>query len=107
MNVYKNYLYTVLAGVFILLSMTAQANEQLAMESACVACHAANYKRVGPSYHDIAARYEGADEKIVEQIVARVKGGSRYMWGTLSMPAMPLVTNEDAHSLVRWILSQQ
>ena len=45
-------------GVAALVSLPAQAQEELAKKHNCLACHAADKKVVGPSYKDVAAKVD-------------------------------------------------
>ena len=87
-------------------SQAAMANEALAKSKNCLACHAVATKLVGPAYKDVAAKYAGqkdAEAKLVQKVL---KGGSGS-WGAMAMPANPQVTEAEAHTLVKWVLSQK
>jgi cytochrome c len=61
---------------------------------------------VGPSYKEVAAKYAGqkdAEDKLVQKVI---KGGSG-VWGPVPMPANTQVSEAEAHTLVKWILSQK
>jgi cytochrome c len=87
-----------------LVSNAAFANAELAKEKNCLACHAIDTKLVGPGYKEVAAKYKGdktAEGKLVQKIL---KGGSGT-WGPIPMPANPQVSDAEAHTLTKWILS--
>lgn len=95
-----------LAGAALLsvLSLPAQANQQLAQSKACLACHNVDKKVVGPAFKDIAKKYagkKGADAMLVTKVT---KGGGG-VWGTMPMPANPQVSEAEAKQLVKWILT--
>jgi cytochrome c len=78
----------------------------LAKSKNCLACHSVQNKIVGPAYKDVAAKYAGqkdAENKLVQKVM---KGGSG-VWGTVPMPANTQVTEAEAHTLVKWVLSQK
>jgi cytochrome c len=82
------------------------AQADLAKAKNCMACHAIGSKLVGPAFKDVAAKYAGqkdAEDKLVQKVM---KGGSG-VWGAVPMPANPQVTEAEARSLVRWVLSQK
>jgi len=83
----------------------AQASEELAKKSNCLACHAVDKKLVGPSYKDVAAKYKGvagSEAKLIE----KVKKGGGGVWGAMPMPPVnPQVKDEDIKTLVKWILA--
>ncbi len=89
-----------------LASNAAFANADLAKAKNCMACHAVDKKVMGPAYKDVAAKYSGqkdAEDKLVQKVI---KGGSG-VWGTMPMPANTQVSEAEAHTLVKWILSQK
>lgn len=76
----------------------------LAKSKNCLACHAVGNKVVGPAYKDVAAKYAGqkdAEAKLVQKVL---KGGAG-VWGPVPMPANTQVSEAEAHTLVKWILS--
>jgi cytochrome c len=75
----------------------------LARESNCLACHAAASRMVGPSFREVADRYRG-DAKAEVTLATRIKSGAQGVWGAIPMPPHPGLSDEDARSLVRWIL---
>lgn len=98
-----------LAGIWIVcacVSQAALANADLAKAKNCMACHAISSKLVGPAYKDVAAKYAGqkdAEDKLTLKVM---KGGSG-VWGAVPMPANPQVTEAEARTLVKWVLSQK
>jgi cytochrome c len=89
-----------------LASTGAFAQADLAKAKNCMACHAVASKLVGPAYKDVAARY--ADQKGAEDnLVQKVLKGSVGAWGPMPMPANAQVSEAEAHTLVRWVLSQK
>ena len=97
-----------IAALSALVSTSAFAQDPAALAKAknCMACHAINTKLVGPAYKDVAAKYagqKGAEDKLVAKVM---KGGSG-VWGPVPMPANPQVSEAEAHTLVKWVLSQK
>lgn len=92
------------ATLSALLSNVAVANADLAKSKNCMACHAVGNKVVGPAYKEVAAKYAGqadAEAKLVQKVL---KGGSGT-WGAVPMPANNQVSEAEAHTLVKWVLS--
>jgi cytochrome c len=81
----------------------ALAQEALAQQSGCLACHAVDKKIVGPAYKDVASKYRG-DKDAEKKLVDKVMKGSQGVWGNVPMPPNP-VSEADAHTLVKWVLS--
>jgi cytochrome c len=87
-----------------LTSGSALANADLARAKNCMACHSVGNKVVGPAFKDVAKKYAGqsdAEDKLVQKVM---KGGSG-VWGPVPMPANAQVSEEEAHILVKWVLS--
>lgn len=85
-------------------SQLAQANADLAKAKNCMSCHAVGSKLIGPSYKDVAAKYAGdagAENRLVQKVM---KGGSG-VWGPVPMPANTQVSEAEARTLVKWVLS--
>lgn len=88
--------------MFVLASPSL-ASPALAQAKNCMACHALEKKLVGPSYRDVATKYEGqqgAADRLAEKII---KGGAG-VWGAVPMPANPQVSAAEAQQLARWVL---
>ncbi len=87
-------------------SQAALANADLAKAKNCMACHAVATKLVGPAFKDVAAKYAGqkdAEAKLAQKVM---KGGSG-VWGAVPMPANPQVSEAEAKTLVKWVLTQK
>lgn len=95
----------VLAVAAAAASPLAFANQKLATDKNCMACHAVDKKLLGPSYKDVAAKYGGQKDALAKLATKVIKGGGG-VWGGF-MPANPQVTPEEANILVTWILSQK
>ena len=89
-----------------LVSTSAMANADLAKAKNCMACHAVANKLVGPAYKDVAAKYAGQKDA-EDKLVAKVLKGGSGAWGAVPMPANPQVSEAEAHTLVKWVLSQK
>ena len=81
------------------------ADEALAKAKNCMSCHAVDKKLVGPSYKDVAAKYNG-DAGAAEALAAKVKAGGKGVWGQIPMPPNN-VTPEEAKKLATWVLTQK
>lgn len=84
----------------------AFANQQLAQQKNCMACHAIDKKVVGPSYKDVAAKYAGQKDA-VDKLTQKVLKGGSGTWGAVPMPANPQVSEAEAKTLVQWVLQQK
>jgi len=93
-------------AVSALTSQMAMANPDLAKAKNCMACHAVSTKLVGPAFKDVAAKYAGQKDA-ESKLVAKVMKGGSGTWGAIPMPANPQVSEAEAHTLVKWVLSQK
>lgn len=88
----------------LLMSASAFASPELAEKKGCLACHAVDAKRIGPSYKEVAVKYAD-DKKAVALLVTKVRKGGGGAWGSIPMPANPQVSDAEAKKLVEWILT--
>jgi len=58
---------------------------------------------MGPSFHDIAAKYPSTTAN-VELLVKHIREGSVNVWGKDPMPAHPDLSPENIKTAVNWIL---
>lgn len=71
--------------------------------SDCTSCHMVERKIVGPSYADVAAKYENTEENI-NMLAEKVIAGGVGVWGEVPMPPHPTVSLEDAKDMVAYVL---
>lgn len=102
-----------LAAAALLLSCTfahgqgapdAARAKQIASQHACLGCHAADKKLVGPSYQDVAAKYKG-DAGAREHLAQKIKAGGSGVWGPVPMPPNPSLSDADVQVLIDWVLA--
>ncbi len=82
----------------------AMIGKNMMLSLDCKTCHKVDEKSIGPSYMDIATKYEkdaGAESYLVNKII---KGGGG-VWGEVAMAAHPDLKESDARQIVRWIES--
>ena len=70
----------------------------------CVSCHKENEKSIGPSYMDVAKRYQDSPEAS-NYLVNKVRNGGSGAWGETVMPAHIDMKEGDARQIVSWVLS--
>jgi cytochrome c len=81
----------------------AVSPDQMPAKYGCTACHAIDHKVVGPSFKDVAAKYQGKD--VEATLVEKVKNGGSGVWGQIPMTPNPQVPDADLHAIVKWILT--
>jgi len=78
--------------------------EALISYSDCAACHKATDRKRGPAFRDIAARYP-MNSTYIDILTKRIVQGAKGAWGNVVMPPHPSVSEEDAQTMVMYILS--
>lgn len=104
MRIDRFFQLPVFAVFGIMLAGNAMANQDLARAKNCFSCHTTTTKLIGPGYREVASRYAGqagAEEKLVQKVL---RGGTG-VWGQTPMPSNNQVTEAEARTLVKWILS--
>jgi len=81
----------------------AKAVEMIA-GSDCLTCHKINEKLTGPSYKEVAAKYEATDANI-EMLSKKIIEGGSGVWGAVAMTPHPTLSPEDAKEMARYVLS--
>lgn len=106
----KNALIPVLAsGLLFGAASAAQAVDAaaaiaLAGKGACVACHAADRKLVGPAYKEIAKKYAG-DANASAYLAKKIRTGGSGVWGSLPMPPQATLSDAEIATLAEWVLA--
>lgn len=84
-------------------AMAEPAGKILIDNSDCKSCHILNQKSAGPSYSQIASKYQ--DEKdAVNKLAAKVIKGGSGVWGDTEMAAHPQISIGDARKMIEYIL---
>lgn len=84
----------------------ALASEVLATQNACMACHAVDEKVVGPSYKEIAKRYDGHPDAL-KRVTENIKKGGSGKWGEIPMPPYAQLSDDEASALAKWVLEKK
>lgn len=85
-------------------AVDAAAAKALAAKNACLSCHAADKKLVGPSYKDVAAKHKGQADAAAK-VAARIKSGGSGMYGPVPMPPQPNLKDDELKLLAEWVLA--
>jgi cytochrome c len=78
--------------------------ELLISKSDCFACHKLQDKLLGPSYKDVANKYENTKANI-DYLVNKVKTGGSGVWGAVPMSPHPALSDDDARVMISYVLS--
>ncbi|CAG4888214.1 c-type cytochrome [Paraburkholderia saeva] len=76
----------------------------LAKAQNCMSCHSVNRPFMGPSLHDVAARY-ATRSNAATYLSHKIIEGSTGVWGPVPMPANTQLSPDQAVALATWILS--
>lgn len=79
--------------------------QALLVSNACLGCHAIKNKVVGPSFQDVAARYQG-NANSSAQLTESIRSGGSGKWGGVAMPPMSGLTADQAQALAEFVLAQ-
>ncbi len=76
----------------------------LMMAGDCKTCHKVNEKSIGPSFTQVALKYN-KDPKASAYLVDKIKKGGAGVWGEVSMAAHPDYTPGELQQMVKYVLS--
>ncbi len=82
----------------------AQPGVKLIDKSDCKTCHNEVKYTVGPSYTEIAKRYENNEEN-VSKLTKKVRAGGSGVWGQAAMSAHLTTPENDIREMVEYIMS--
>lgn len=80
------------------------AAAQIANKNSCFSCHQVARQVIGPSFQQIAAKYQG-DPGAVAKMALKIKLGGAGVWGMIPMPAHPAMSDADLKTVSQWILA--
>lgn len=80
------------------------ALKNLMNQSNCGSCHQIDAKSIGPSYVEVAEKYDNNEETIAYLAEKIMKGGSG-VWGEVPMTEHPDLTQAEAESLAKDIMA--
>ncbi|WP_010518908.1 ThuA domain-containing protein [Croceivirga radicis] len=70
----------------------------------CKSCHKEKEKSIGPSYLEVAQKYDG-QRRAANYLMSRIIGGGSGVWGEVTMPAHPNLSEAEASQIVMYIQS--
>ena len=72
--------------------------------SDCLTCHKVDERITGPSYREVANKYEATDANI-EMLAGKVIKGGTGVWGQVPMTPHDSLKVDDAKAMVKYILA--
>ena len=76
----------------------------LVAKNQCFTCHNIDGPLTGPSYREVANKYGGWPDTIVEHLAQKVITGGNGVWGEIFMTPHPGISDDDAKAMVQYIL---
>ena len=75
-------------------------------KSDCKNCHSTDTRNIGPSFTQIAEKYNTAPATEIDRLVKTIRGGGIGVWGnTIGMPAHPSISPGDTYTIVKYIMN--
>lgn len=81
-----------------------QKGLELIAASDCTTCHKISDKNIGPSYVEVAKKYDNTNENIA-YLVKKIIDGGQGVWGEIPMTPHPDVSEADATEMVKYIMT--
>ncbi len=82
----------------------AEEGRKLIEGADCRTCHKDNEKLIGPSYQEVAEKYEKTPENI-SMLAERIINGSTGIWGPTPMTAHSGMSDETAKKMIEYVFS--
>lgn len=79
---------------------------ELIGKSDCLTCHKLDEKLIGPTYKEVATKYENTPEN-VKMLAEKIIKGGKGVWGEVEMTAHPDMSQEDAEALAKYVFLQR
>ncbi|MEI9807437.1 MAG: c-type cytochrome [Bacteroidota bacterium] len=80
------------------------SGQKIIKQSDCVTCHGTIRKLIGPSFSQLAGKYE-ADINTINKLALKIISGGPGSWGRIPMTPHPTLSKEEAEFAVKYILS--
>jgi cytochrome c len=76
----------------------------LIAKSGCLTCHKIDDPLTGPPYRQVADKYAGMPDTIIDHLAKKIISGGTGVWGQIPMIAHPSLPEDDAKAMVKYIL---
>lgn len=81
-----------------------QKGLELVSKSNCLTCHKVDEKLTGPPYREVANKYGGMPDSIINHLAKKIISGGSGVWGEIFMTPHPDISQADAEAMVKYIL---
>ena len=78
--------------------------QSLLAKHSCTSCHAINKKILGPSFSEVANKYQ-AKLDAESYLMGKIKVGGAGVWGSVAMPPQAQLKDGELKTIVTWILA--
>ena len=78
--------------------------QSILQQNNCLACHQVDRRIVGPSYQQIAEKYQD-DPNAAKQLAQAIQQGSQGEWGGVPMPPNLKIKDEDLNTIIDWLMN--
>lgn len=75
----------------------------LIAQSDCLTCHKVDEKLIGPTYREVANKYENTEAN-VKLLAGKVIKGGTGVWGEVAMTPHPAISQADAEAMIKYVL---
>ncbi len=75
----------------------------LIAQSDCLTCHKVDEKLIGPTYREVANKYENTEANVKLLAEKVIKGGTG-VWGQVAMTPHPAISQADAEAMIKYVL---
>ena len=100
----RKFVAVSIAAAMMASAGAAFADDALLKKGNCLSCHAVDKKVVGPSYKDVAKKY-AADAGAADKLATKIKKGGSGVWGPIPMPPAAMLSDAEAATLAKYVLS--
>lgn len=81
------------------------AGLELVSKSDCFTCHKVDERIVGPTYREVANKYAAEAPGIIPKLAQKIIQGGSGVWGQTPMLSHTSLSQEDAETMVKYILT--
>jgi cytochrome c len=80
-----------------------QKGLELIAKSDCLTCHKVDEASTGPSYRDVANKYEN-NAAVIDSLSQKIIKGGSGNWGTIPMTPHATLSADDAKQMVKYVM---
>jgi len=82
----------------------AMLGKNIVNSTTCITCHKADEPSIGPTFTEIARKYQNNSQAAV-YLTEKIQKGGSGVWGETMMPANPDLKHDDAQKIIAYIQS--